>query len=82
MICYCLGIRLDRNYNEVTCRVREQCGYYRNNDLSEFMSHPDEYIELDTYNNSECEYEKLCEQKTNSNLQGESDSSDSPIFGR
>ena len=53
---YCFGIRLDGNYNEVTCKIRESCPYFKDNRLSEFLSRPDTYQELDTYNNEKCKY--------------------------
>jgi len=61
MVGYCMGIRLDGNFNEYACRVRDHCPYYSNNRLSEFFSHPELYQELDTYNNRKCEYEELCD---------------------
>ena len=57
---YCLGIRLDANYQEQACKVRDHCRYYSDNRLSEIFSHPELYQELDTYNNKKCEYEELC----------------------
>ena len=56
MYCYCLGIRLDPNYQEMTCKERDSCPYYVNTDLSVALSRPDQYQELDTYNNEECKY--------------------------
>ena len=56
MTYYCLGIRLDENYNELTCEDREHCLYYTSVRLSEAFSRPDEYKELETYNNNKCTY--------------------------
>jgi len=56
---YCMGIRLDSNYMEKTCKNREYCPYYHVDGLSDFLSRPDEYQELDTYNNNQCEYENI-----------------------
>lgn len=53
---YCLGIRLDDDYNERTCRYRDDCPYYGKVRLSVLLSSPDIYEELDTYNNRECVY--------------------------
>lgn len=53
---YCLGIRVNDIFQERTCEYREHCPYYRNVNVRNAFEHPDEYIELDTYNNEECKY--------------------------
>jgi len=53
---YCLGIRLDANYMEQACRMRDLCPYYTGVGLGAALSHPEQYQELDTYNNNECIY--------------------------
>lgn len=64
MFFYCLGIRLDGNYKEQTCKMREQCPYYTNANLGAALSHPEQYQELDTYNSDECKiFNKLWQQK-------------------
>lgn len=63
MYFYCLGIRLDSNYQEVVCKVRDKCPYYTNTNLSVAMSRPTEYTELDTYNMNQCKYESLCKKE-------------------
>lgn len=62
---YCLGIRLDSNFTEIACSLREGCPYYRNTNLSESLSHPETYEELDTYNMNKCKYESLCKKEEN-----------------
>lgn len=52
---YCMGIRLDVNYMEVTCRFRERCEIYLTTNLSEALSDPDSFTEVDAYNNKECD---------------------------
>lgn len=59
MYWYCFGIRLDQNYQELTCKAREHCPYYVNTDLSVALANQDKYQELDTYNNEECKYNKI-----------------------
>ena len=60
-----MGIRLDGNFMEVTCKYRERCQYYTNTDLSVALSHPEQYQELDTYNNGQCKYfDNQWQQKT------------------
>ena len=56
--CYCLGIRTNDIFQERVCENREYCPYYCNVNISDAMSHPDVYIELDTYNNKQCQYFK------------------------
>ena len=56
MYFYCLGIRLDGNYQEQTCKMRECCPYYTNVNIGVALSHPETYQELDTYNSNECKY--------------------------
>ena len=53
---YCLGIRVNDVFQERTCEYRERCPYYTNADLAVAFSRPDQYKELDTYNNDECFY--------------------------
>ena len=55
---YCLGIRLDMNYQEQTCKIREGCPFYSRNDLDKILSNPEQYQELETYNSEECKYYK------------------------
>lgn len=54
MYSYCLGIRLNSNYQELACAYREKCAYYTNTNLSEAFANPDSFEELDTYNDKEC----------------------------
>lgn len=56
MYYYCLGIRIDDVYAERACTMREKCPYYCNNNLGIALSHPEQYQELDTYNNKTCKY--------------------------
>jgi len=63
MFYYCLGIRLDQNYAEVVCPYRDRCIYYTNAPLSITLSRPDDYSELNTYNDKECIYLIEWEQK-------------------
>ena len=56
MYSYCLGIRTNDVFQERVCENREYCPYYKNVNLSTALSCPDEYVELDTYNNVECIY--------------------------
>ena len=56
MFYFCLGLRLDCNYAEVVCPFRDNCIYYTNAPLSKTLSRPDEYTELNTYNDKECIY--------------------------
>ena len=54
MIGYCLGIRVNDVFQERTCGYREHCAYY-NVRLQEAFMKRDEYVELDTYNNKQCD---------------------------
>ena len=63
MIGYCFGLRLDINYMEQKCQHRDVCPYYTNVNLGVALSHPDEYQELDTYNNNNCKYYDIQWQK-------------------
>ena len=81
MYYYCMGIRLDQNYQERACKVRDSCHFYSEGRLSEFLSKPDTYAELDTYNNEICLHERQCEKNSNLNSRERSGSSDFPIFG-
>ena len=54
MFNYCLGVRVNDVFQERVCEFRERCKYYTNTNLSVAFSRPDEYQELDTYNNNEC----------------------------
>lgn len=56
MYSYCLGLRLDRTYNEIACEHRSRCPYYTNVRLSIAFAHPETYQELDTYNQEPCKY--------------------------
>lgn len=51
-----MGIRLDPNFMEEMCKLREHCPYYTNVSLGVALSHPDDYQELETYNSNECIY--------------------------
>lgn len=53
---YCLGIRVNDVFQEHTCEYRDKCPYFSNTELGVVFSKPDEYQELDTYNNNECIY--------------------------
>ena len=65
MFGYCLGIRLDDGFNEVTCKLRDNCPYYTNTNLGVALSHPEKYQELDTYNSCNCKfYNEQWQQKT------------------
>ena len=50
-----MGIRLDVNYMEVTCKFRERCEIYLTTNLSEALSDPESFTEVDAYNNKECD---------------------------
>lgn len=52
---YCMGIRLNQNYQEVTCQVREKCAIYLLTNLSEAFRNPDYFEEVDSYNDKECD---------------------------
>ena len=56
MFKHCLGIRINDVFQERTCEYREKCSYYRDANLAEAFSRPDEFQELDTYNNDDCKY--------------------------
>lgn len=56
MIGYCLGIRVNDVFQEKACEHRDNCPYYRNVNLGTALEHPNEYIELNTYNNKKCQY--------------------------
>lgn len=59
MTYYCLGMRLNDAYQELSCSHRDSCPYYGNVSLGEARAHPERYQELETYNNKKCEkYEK------------------------
>lgn len=51
---YCLGIRVTSDFMERICQNREGCAYYLNTRLSDALSHPEKYEEIDTYNDKEC----------------------------
>ena len=53
---YCMGIRVSDVFQERTCEHREHCPYYTNVNLSVAFSRPDEYQELNTYNDTICKY--------------------------
>lgn len=50
-----MGIRLDVNYMEVTCKFRDRCKAYLDTDLQKALSRPDLFREVDAYNNKECD---------------------------
>ncbi len=52
---YCMGIRLDVNYMEVTCKFRDRCKIHLDTDLQKALSRPDLFTEVDAYNNNECD---------------------------
>lgn len=56
MYYYCLGIRTNDVFQERVCENRECCPYYLNVNLAAALSRPDEYQELDTYNDLQCLY--------------------------
>ena len=53
---YCLGMRVNEAFQEYPCEYRERCPYYKNVRLGIALSQPDDYQELDTYNNQQCKY--------------------------
>ncbi|MBR1448335.1 MAG: hypothetical protein IJ588_06285 [Prevotella sp.] len=53
---YCTGIRVNDAFQERTCENREHCPYYTNVNIGVALSHPEQYQELDTYNNNQCPY--------------------------
>lgn len=53
---YCTGIRVNDVFQERNCEHREHCPYYTNVNLSVAFSRPDEYQELNTYNDTTCKY--------------------------
>jgi len=55
---FCMGIRLNNMYKEVTCEHREQCDIYLHTHLAEALSHPEEYEQADVYNNRPCKHYK------------------------
>lgn len=64
MFYYCTGIRLNMCYQEATCPNRDGCPYYLNTNLITAMSHPEAYVEADTYNSKECTlWQKLQENR-------------------
>jgi len=57
MYYFCLGIRTNDVLQERVCENREYCPYYRNVNLRTALMHPDEYVELETYDNDlQCIY--------------------------
>lgn len=64
---YCLGVRINGLFQERVCEHRERCPFYYNVVLSVAFAHPEEYLELETYNNNECKYFDNYERETNEN---------------
>lgn len=70
MFSYCLGIRVNDIFQERTCEHLEHCPYYKNTNLRTALMHPEQYVELDTYNDKECIYKPNYQPKVSNDSDG------------
>lgn len=52
---FCLGIRLNSNFQEFQCEHKFSCPIYTNTELAEALRNPDKFEEADTYNDKRCD---------------------------